>query len=65
MSTDFQFTNHGSIITVTPLTERAKEFIEQNVSVESWQYFGNAIALDRRCARDLAGVMVDEGFSVQ
>ncbi len=65
MNTDFRFTNHGSIITVIPVTDTAKEFIESEVHLESWQWMGNSIALDHRCARDLADVIVEAGFSVE
>lgn len=65
MNTDFQFTNHGSIVTVTPLTKRAKKFITESVSYEPWQCLGKAIALDHRYARDLADVMIRVGLSVR
>ncbi len=58
---DVLVTNHGSIFTFRPLTERAAEWLTENVDGEV-QFFGNVLAVEPRYAFDLADGLLDEGF---
>ena len=61
---DFHFENHGSVIICTPLNLDAQTFVDNEVSVEDWQWFGNGFACDHRMAMELAEVLVDHGFRI-
>jgi hypothetical protein len=50
---DLQFTNHGSLIGITPLTDAGKEWVEIHVSYEPWAVFGRAIMAEPRYAYDI------------
>lgn len=45
-----------------PVTEAAKEFVEENLELEDWQKLGGTFACDHRPARQLARQLSDEGF---
>lgn len=59
--TDVLITDHGSIILFEPLTPAATAFLTENTSEEA-QWFGHALCVEPRYARDLAQGLVDEGF---
>lgn len=50
---DFELMNHGSIVMVRPRTRRARSWVEDNVHLESWQWFGGAFACEPRFLEDL------------
>jgi hypothetical protein len=47
---DFYFANHGSVSLLTPLTDAAKDWIDEHLTVEPWQRLGNGIAIEPRYA---------------
>ena len=61
---DVEFLNHGSIIMVVPLSPCAKEWVAENVALESWQWLGGGFACEPRMAGDLAQGMCDAGLTV-
>ena len=52
----------GTLFTFCPLTERAKEWIADNVQSESWQWFGNVLVVERRYALALLGGIAGAGM---
>lgn len=61
---DVSVANHGTLFTFTPLTERAKEWMEENVQSEPWQWLGNSLTVEHRYAGELANGMVEHGLVV-
>jgi hypothetical protein len=58
---DIRVDAHGTVVLLTPLTETARQWIDDNVEVEPWQRFGDVIAVDPRCIEGLiASAMEDE-----
>jgi hypothetical protein len=52
--TDFQIADHGSIISIKPVSEAARTWVDdENVVSEPWQWLGGALCVGIRCARDL------------
>ena len=43
---DFRITYHGTITTITPLSDACREWLEDNVAIEPWQRFGIAVIGD-------------------
>jgi hypothetical protein len=62
---DFRVTYHGTVTTITPLTDACREWVEENVEIEPWQRFGNAIAVEPRYVEQLAEVMMEEGLVME
>jgi hypothetical protein len=62
---DFRITYRGTVTTITPLTDRCREWVEANVEIEAWQRFGNAIVVEPRYIEQLAEAMIEEGLVVE
>jgi hypothetical protein len=45
---DLVFRNCGTVWRFIPLTQRASEWIEENVHIEGWQWSGPSFAVDWR-----------------
>lgn len=61
---DFTIENHGSIFLVRPQNEPAREHLAENVQ-EDAQWFGDALVVEHRYARDLAAALEDNGYTVE
>lgn len=61
---DFEIRNHGTVAMIAPMTKRAKKFVADYVSIESWQWIGDAFAAEPRMAVDLVSNLKSEGYSV-
>ncbi|MGH7119573.1 MAG: hypothetical protein ACREFP_11395 [Acetobacteraceae bacterium] len=59
---DVEFTNHGSIVTILPLTDTACDWIDDNVAVEGWEWLGGALCADPRCAFDICQARTEDGL---
>ena len=62
---DFRLTYHGTITTITPLTDRCREWVEENLEIERWQRFGTSIAIEPRYVEQLAEAMNEEGLVME
>ena len=61
---DFQIVDHGSIISIKPVSEAGRAWVEENVVSEPWQWLGGALCVDIRCAGTLIDEMAAEGFDI-
>lgn len=57
-------TNTGSFILFEPESDEEREWIDENVETESWQWLGNALAVDSRMAFQLAEGMQADGINI-
>lgn len=62
MAHDFEVEDHGTIVMVRPVSEAAKAWVEENVYLEGWQWFGDAFSCEPRMAGALVDGMVDFGL---
>jgi hypothetical protein len=62
---DFRVTYHGTITTITPLTDRCRDWVETNVEIEPWQRFGTSIAIEPRYVEQLATATIGEGLVIE
>jgi hypothetical protein len=62
--TDFQIADHGSIISIKPVSEAARSWVDENVASEPWQWLGDALCVDICCARNLIDEIAAEGFEI-
>src|SRR5947207_15786773 len=62
---DFRVTYHGTITTITPLSDTCREWLEDNVAIEPWQRFGNSIAIGPRYVEQLAEAMIEDGLVME
>ena len=61
---DFHISDHGTVILIRPVSEAAHQWVEENVVVEPWQWFGGALGVDHRFARDLLDGIAAAGFEI-
>lgn len=62
---DVLIKNVGTLHTFCPLTPRAKEWIDEYVETEQWQWFGHTLVVEHRYAWGLAQGMKDAGLVLQ
>lgn len=64
-SADFRLTYHGTITTITPLSDACRLWLDENVEIEAWQRFGSSIAIEPRYVKHLAEAMIEEGLVIE
>ncbi len=61
---DFTYANHGSIVTLTPLTPRANEWVAEHLPDDA-QTFGPSIVIEPRYFDDIAEGILADGLSLE
>ncbi len=65
-TSDVDIYHDSSVVLFTLNTDSAREWVEENVHLESWQWAGTkSFAVDTRFAKDLADGMVAAGLDIQ
>jgi hypothetical protein len=62
---DVEYSDEGTVVTFQPLTERGKDWIEENVTSEGWQWLGARLCVDPRYAQSLVDGMADAGLAIE
>jgi len=57
--------NQATVFLFRPLTPRAFEWIDRHVQPESWQWFGEAVAVEHRFVEDLKQGMQSAGLELE
>lgn len=64
MDIDIRIENHGSIVLLRPVTQDAKDWVEENLQTEDWQGWCGAIAVDPRCVGAIVDGAIGDGLIV-
>ena len=62
---DVVVSRHSSIVTLLPLTRRARTWIDKNCCAESWQWTRSGLAVDSRYASEIVAGLTEAGFALQ
>lgn len=62
--TDVVVSNQGTIIQFRPVTDAGREWIDENVQSEGWQWLGAWLSVDWRFAAPLIEGMQNAGLNV-
>ena len=62
---DIEVKNEGSVVLLIPMSSRGKAWIDDNLQLEGWQWYGNAAAVEARYADAIVDGMQDDGLEVQ
>jgi hypothetical protein len=62
---DFTVENHGSVWLLTPETTDARNWVDENVALEPWQWLGRSFAVEPRLLDQLVEGIQAEGLSVE
>jgi hypothetical protein len=63
MSTDFIVTDHGTIALLTPITDAAKQWVEDHLP-EDRQTFGDSVVVEPRYLLDILHGINEEGLKL-
>ena len=61
---DFQIADQGTIILIRPLNKAARQWLDENVVSEPWQWVQGALCVETRFARDLVIEIEQAGFTI-
>jgi hypothetical protein len=63
---DFRITGRpgATVLRFMPLSEAARAFVDANVELEPSRWHEGSFAVEDRFARDLVGLLTEEGFDV-
>jgi hypothetical protein len=61
---DIRVINDGTLIGFRMLTEAARNWVDDNVQSEGWQWLGTTLYVDHRMAGGLIDGMIDAGFAL-
>jgi len=61
---DVSVRDEGSVVIVTPQTDAAKAWVEENVSLEGWQWFGGGFAVEHPRLDNLLAGMEEDGLEI-
>ncbi len=61
---DVTVQNHGTVMMFHTETPKARQWVEENVQTEWWQWLGAAFAVEHRNAMALVRGMLDAGLAV-
>ncbi len=62
---DVRVNDQGSVVMIEPVSDEAKTWVQENVGLEGWQWFGPAFACEPRMADPLIEGMRDAGLVVE
>lgn len=63
-NTDIQVDASGGVFYVTPISPEGREWIDENVQSEPWQWTGASLAVDHGYAADIVLGMRADGLTV-
>ena len=61
---DFQIADHGTVISIRPLNDAARQWLDENVVSELWQWVQGALCVEASFARDLIIEIEEAGFEI-
>lgn len=54
----------GSIVVITPLTASGREWLDEHIESESWQWYAGGLCVDHRYAANIVHGMRDDDLAV-
>lgn len=61
---DIWVRNEGSVVALTPFSQAGRVWIDENLTLESWQWLGPSAVVDWRFAPDIVAGMLEDGLEV-
>ena len=62
---DVEVKNEGPVVLLIPMSDRGEAWIDDNLQLEGWQWYGNAAAVEARYADPIVLGMQDDGLEVE
>jgi hypothetical protein len=61
---DFRISEHGSILAIKPVSDATRQWLNENVVTEPWQWIDGALCVEFRFARDLIAEIDGAGLRI-
>lgn len=58
--TNFMVTDEGTVVFITPVSDVARQWVDENLSLEPWQYLGDGFGIEHRYADEIIQAMAEE-----
>jgi hypothetical protein len=62
---DVEVKNEGTVALLIPMSSKGKAWIDENLQLEGWQWYGNAAAVEARYVDPIVLGMQDDGLEVE
>jgi hypothetical protein len=63
--TNFLVTDEGTVVFITPVSDSARRWVDENLSLEPWMWMGSGFAIEHRYADDILEAMNEELGGIQ
>jgi hypothetical protein len=63
--TDFRIADHGTIVTIEPVSVEARNWLLEMVDFQPWQWMGPVLNVDHRMAQGLVDAIGEAGFEIE
>lgn len=62
---DVRIESDSSMVLITPVSYVGRQWIDENLQVEGWQWLGRSLAVDKRYAGPIVDGMIGDGLDVE
>ena len=57
---NFTVSDEGTVVFITPVSDVARQWVDENLSIEPWMWMGSGFAIEHRYADDILEAMNEE-----
>lgn len=61
---DFHVHGGGTVYVLQPLSQEARDWVSDNLQVESWQFLGSGVGIEHRYIGDIVAGIRADGLTV-
>lgn len=62
---DVRVESDSSMVLITPVSYVGRQWIDENIQAEGWQWLGGSLAVDKRYAEPIVNGMLNDGLDVE
>jgi hypothetical protein len=63
--TNFLVTDEGTVVLITPVSDKARQWVDENLSIEAWAWLGDSFGVEHRYAYDILEAISEEMGGVE
>jgi hypothetical protein len=57
---NFMVSDEGTVVFITPVSEEAMQWVDENLNLEAWQWLGSGFGIEHRYADDILTAINEE-----
>jgi len=62
---NFMVTDEGTVVFITPVSDVARQWVDENLSIEPWMWMGSGFGIEHRYADDILMAINEELGGIQ